>query len=62
MIDLPEEKQIVIRATDGRVLVFSTAQLSAKTTRATQGVAVMSLKRKAAIESAAELEKHRSAT
>ena len=57
VIDLPEEKQIVIRATDGRVLVFSTAQLSAKTTRATQGVAVMSLKRKAAIESAAELEK-----
>ena len=35
----------------------STAQLSAKTTRATQGVAVMSLKRKAAIESATELEK-----
>ena len=57
VIDLPEEKQIVIRATDGRVLVFSTAQLSAKTTRATQGVAVMSLKRKAALESAADLEK-----
>ena len=57
VIDLPEEKQIAVRATDGRVLVFSTAQLSAKTTRAAQGVAVMSLKRKAAIESAAELEK-----
>ena len=57
VIDLPEEKQIAVRATDGRVLVFSTAQLAAKTTRATQGVAVMSLKRKAAIESAMELEK-----
>ena len=57
VIDLPEEKQIAVRATDGRVLVFSTAQLAAKTTRATQGVAVMSLKRKAAVESAAELEK-----
>ena len=57
VIDLPEEKQIAVRATDGRVLVFSTAQLSAKTTRATQGVAVMSLKRKAVVESAMELEK-----
>ena len=36
VIDLPEEKQIAVRATDGRVLVFSTAQLAAKTTRATQ--------------------------
>ena len=57
VIDLPEEKQIAVRATDGRVLVFSTAQLAAKTTRATQGVAVMSLKRKAVVESAMELEK-----
>ena len=57
VIDLPEEKQIAVRATDGRVLVFSTAQLAAKITRATQGVAVMSLKRKAVVESAMELEK-----
>ena len=57
IIDLPEEKQIVVRASDGRALIFSTAQLAVKTTRSAQGVAVMSLKRKAVVESAAELEK-----
>ena len=57
IIDLPEEKQIVVRASDGRALIFSTAQLAVKTTRSVQGVAVMSLKRKAVVESAAELEK-----
>ena len=56
-IDLPEEKQIVVRASDGRALIFSTAQLAVKTTRSAQGVAVMSLKRKAVVESAMELEK-----
>ena len=48
--DLPEEKQLAVYATDGRVLVFSTAQLAVKTTRTAQGVAVMSLKRKAAVK------------
>ena len=57
IIDLPEEKQIVVRASDGRALIFSTAQLAVKTTRSAQGVAVMSLKRKAVVESATELEK-----
>ena len=57
MIDLPEEKQIAVRATDGRVLVFSMAQLAAKTTRATQGVAVLTLKRKASLCRAVELER-----
>ena len=56
VIDLPEEKQIVIRATDGRVLVFSTAQLSAKTTRATQGVAVLTLKKKFTLDYACPAE------
>ena len=50
------EKQIVIRATDGRVLVFSTAQLSAKTTRATQGVAVLTLKKKFTLDYACPAE------
>ena len=43
---LTEEEQIALYATDGRCLIFSTAQLAVKTTRATQGVAVMSLKKK----------------
>ena len=56
VIALPQEQQIVVRATDGRALIFSTAQLSVKTTRTTQGVAVMSLKRKALVETAQPLE------
>ena len=48
--DLPEEKQLAVYAADGRVLVFSTAQLAVKTTRTAQGVAVMSLKRKAVVK------------
>ena len=41
--------QLAICATDGRCLIFSTAQLLPKTTRNTQGVSVMSLKKKAAV-------------
>ena len=51
-----EEKQLVLYSTEGRALIFSTAQLSPKATRATQGVAVMTLKRKAAVHRAAILE------
>ena len=51
-----EEKQLVLYSTEGRALIFSTAQLSPKTTRATQGVAVMTLKRKAVVHRAALLE------
>lgn len=51
-----EEKQLALYSTEGRALIFSTAQLSPKTTRATQGVAVMTLKRKAAVHRAALLE------
>ena len=52
-----DEKQIVVRASDGRALIFSTAQLAVKTTRSAQGVAVMSLKRKAVVDQLArELE------
>ena len=52
---LTEEEQIALYATDGRCLIFSTAQLAVKTTRSTQGVAVMSLKKKAVLERAARL-------
>ena len=54
---LREDCELAVYSTEPRVLVFSTALLGSKTTRATQGVAVMSLKRKAVVESAMELEK-----
>ena len=41
--------QLAVCATDGRCLIFSTAQLLPKTTRNTQGVSVMSLKKKALV-------------
>ena len=49
---LKEDQQLVLYATDGRALVFTTAQLAPKSTRSTQGVAVMSLKRKALLHKA----------
>ncbi len=51
-----EEQQLALYSTENRALVFSTAQLAPKTTRATQGVAVMTLKRKAVVHRAALLE------
>jgi len=56
IIALPEEQMIVLYATDGRALILSTALLTAKTTRSTQGVAVMSLKKKSVVDRAALLE------
>ena len=46
---LREETEIVLQASDGRAVLFSTAQLALKATRSTQGVAVMSLKKKATL-------------
>ncbi len=56
ILPLQEERQLALYASDGRCLIFSTAQLSVKTTRNTQGVAVMSLKKKAVLTRAALLE------
>ena len=53
---LKEDKQIVLYSTEGRALIFSTAQLAPKTTRTTQGVSVLTLKRKATLHRAALLE------
>ena len=54
---LPEgDQQIALYSRDGRALIFSTAQLAAKTTRSTQGVSVMTLKKKDAVSNAAILE------
>ena len=49
---LDSDEQMVTYSTDGRAAIFSTAQLLPKTTRNTQGVAVMSLKKKAVLSDA----------
>ena len=41
------KQELALYASDGRTLIFSTALLASKTTRATQGVAVMALKKNA---------------
>ena len=53
---LQTDEQMAVYASDGRALIFSTAQLLPKTTRNTQGVAVMSLKKKAVMNAALPLE------
>ncbi len=50
------DRQMVLYTREGRALIFSTAQLAAKSTRSTQGVAVLTLKKKDAVERAAMLE------
>ncbi len=49
---LQADEQVAVYSTDGRCLIFSTAQLLPKTTRNTQGVGVMSIKKKAALSHA----------
>ena len=53
---LQEDVQMAVYTTDGRCVVFSTAQLLPKTTRNTQGVSVVSLKKKATVSGAATAE------
>lgn len=53
---LEEDAQIVLYSSDGRAAIFTTAQLLPKTTRNTQGVAVMTLKKKAVLQNAVLLE------
>ena len=43
------DDQIAVYTSDGRALIFSTAQLLPKTTKNTQGVSVMSLKKKTTV-------------
>ena len=49
-VAMDTDEQMVAYSTDGRAVIFSTAQLLPKTTRNTQGVAVMSLKKKAVLK------------
>ena len=46
---------MAVYSSDGRCAIFSTAQLLPKTTRNTQGVSVMSLKKKSALSYALRL-------
>ena len=55
-IALAEDRQMVLYSSDSRAMIFSTAQLLPKTTRNTQGVAVMTLKKKAVLADACALE------
>ncbi|MBQ6890567.1 MAG: topoisomerase IV [Oscillospiraceae bacterium] len=56
IMGLQADTQLALYSSDGRAAVISTAQLLPKTTRNTQGVAVMSLKKKAVLQDAAALE------
>ena len=53
---LGADAQIAMYSSDGRAMIFSTADLLPKTTRNTIGVAVMSLKKKAVLQNALPLE------
>ena len=56
ILSFETDVQLAVCATDGRCLIFSTAQLLPKTTRNTQGVSVMSLKKKALVSHVLPLE------
>ena len=55
IMGMTADDQVAVYSSDGRAVIFSTAQLLPKTTRNTQGVAVLTLKKKATLESAAVL-------
>ncbi len=50
------DEQVAVYSTDSRCVIFSTAQLLPKTTRNTQGVTVLSLKKKAAVSHAVRVQ------
>ena len=56
ILSLAADTQIAMYSSDGRAMIFSTADLLPKATRNTIGVAVMSLKKKAVLQNALLLE------
>lgn len=56
IVAMETDEQMAVYSSDGRALIFSTAQLLPKTTRNTQGVAVLSLKKKAVLSNAVSVE------
>ena len=57
VLAIMEDIQVAVYSTDGRCLIFSTAQLAPKATRNTQGVSVLTLKKKAELSHAVPVEK-----
>ncbi|MBQ7254896.1 MAG: topoisomerase IV [Oscillospiraceae bacterium] len=55
ILHMTEEAQIAVYSTGGRALIFSSAQLQMKTSRSTQGVSVLTLKKKDTLDHAALL-------
>ena len=51
-VSMDKDQQIAVYTSDGRCVIFSTAQLLPKTTKNTQGVAIVSLKKKAVVTEA----------
>ena len=51
ILELPEETELAIRTSASRMLLVGTAQIAAKTTRDSQGVAVVTLKKNQTIAS-----------
>jgi DNA gyrase subunit A len=49
LMSLREDTQLAVYSSDGRCIITSTAQLMPKTTKNTQGVALMTLKKKAVL-------------
>ena len=56
LLALAEDTQLALYSSDGRCVIASTAQLMPKTTKNTQGVALMTLKKKAVLADARLLE------
>ena len=56
VLEIPADAQLAVYSSDGRCAIFSMALLLPKTTRNTQGVAVLSLKKKAVLQDALLLE------
>ena len=50
VLSMNADDQLAVYSTDGRCMIFSTALLLPKTTRNTQGVAVLTLRKKAALD------------
>ena len=55
-ISMAADEQVAVYTSDGRCVIFSTALLTPKTTRNTQGVSVVTLKKKAVVNAAVLLE------
>ena len=55
VLALQADEQLAVYSTDNRCMIFSTALLLPKTTRNTQGVGVLTLRKKAALDFAARL-------